>query len=102
MSTITPIGVTQMVESHEDRALYASELAALAFDDAEHEARHAVTRGEVLERVTETFTKYDDKVLIKALRDGGRQSISLAWSAFNAVFEKLVAEKTAELLKEAK
>jgi ribosome biogenesis protein Tsr3 len=90
--------ISRAVEFSEDRALDAAERAGRIFDAAQYEARHSVTRAEVLERVTETFRKNDDRKFEEALRDGDIQAVTLSWARLSETFEALASEKTRAIL----
>lgn len=89
------------VESNDDRILQAIEDANLAIDDADTEARYSVTRADVLERISETFTTHDDKVFMRALRQGDKQSMSLLITQITDAFTDVVRVKRDAILAKA-
>lgn len=98
MSHLTAIGVTQLGESRDDMMLSVIDEANLAYDDAESEARNAVTRADVIERIAETYGPNDDKWFIRALRDSNKQAMQSMISKLSDVFEDIVREKRDALL----
>lgn len=86
------------VEFADDVAFQSAEDAAEIVRAAEEEARHEVTRGEVLEHMTLNLTRADDRTFMKALRDRDRQAIALMIHLIQKSFETVVAEKKSAIL----
>lgn len=86
------------VEFADDVAFQSAEDAAEIVRAAEEEARYEVTRGEVLEHMTLNFSRTDDKVFLRALREGNRQDIAIMLSLVEKSFRAVVAEKKSVIL----
>lgn len=86
------------VEFADDVAFQSAEDAAEIVRAAEEEARYKVTRGEVLEHMTNNFSPSDDKIFMRALRTGNGQDIAIMLSLILESFALVVAEKKSAIL----
>lgn len=86
------------VEFASDVAFQSAEDAAEIVRSAEEEARHEVTRGEVLEHMTLNLSRYEDRVFMRALRSENRQDIARMLHLIQTSFKAVVAEKKSAIL----
>jgi len=95
---MSPNQIAGHVEFADDVLQQSLEDAAAIVRAAEEEARYNTTRGEVLEHMTLNLTRADDRIFMRALREGNRQDIAIMLSLIEKSFRAVVAEKKSAIL----
>ena len=98
MGYMTPISVTQMAESADDRMQQALDDAVLAAADAREEATDSMTFPEVLDGMGMHFDNRDRATFMKALERGDKQDITMMIWRIQKEYDELVEKKARAIL----